>query len=391
MLIPIKYNIRYLVTRWASTLMTALTFALVVAIFVIVMSLAQGIERALTSTGDPLNVLIMRPGVQAEGQSAVPIDRYQIVRNFSGIARDEQGTPLVAPEVLVLINRPKAGDGKPTNVQIRGVHPQGIKLRPAVQVIQGRMFHPGLREIIVSRSVSRRFKEMRLGDHPALGKGRWTIVGIFDAKGTAFDSEIWSDYQELMQEFDRNAYNTVLVRALDPAAVEGLKRQADEDRRVKLEAKTEVKYYEEQTKTAGPLKAFGFFLAVIMSIGACFAGMNTMYASVAGRVREIGTLRILGFTPFSILLCFLIESVALSLAGGVLGCLISYPINMVINQSATGTANFQTFSEILFYFSITPGLMAGGLLFALIMGVLGGLMPAISAAREPILKALKQL
>ena len=387
MLIPLKYNIRYLTTRWTGTLMTALTFGLVVAVFIIVMSLAQGIERALVSSGNPLNVLIMRPGVQAEGQSAVTVNQFQIVRNYPGIAKDAKGEPLVAPEALVLINKPKEPDGKPSNLLIRGIHPQALKMRPEAKIIAGRMFKPGLREVVVARPISGRFRNMKLGDTPMLGRGKWTIVGVFNAQGTAFDSEMWADYQELIQEFDLKAYNTVLVRALDPAAVQQIRRLVDEDRRLKLTAKTELQYYQDQTQTAAPLKAFGVFLAVMMSIGACFAGMNTMYASVANRVREIGTLRILGFTPLSILVCFLIESIVLATAGGLLGCLFSLPINGL----ATGTTNFETFSEIVFYFSITPRLMLMGLVFAVIMGTIGGILPAFSAARQPIMKSLRQV
>lgn len=387
MFIPIKYNIRYLVTRWPGTLMTAGTFALVVAVFIIVMSLARGIQQAFSTTGDPLNVLIMRPGVQSEGQSSIQIDRYYVIRSLPGIARDASNQPLVAPEEIVLVNKPKAPDGKPSNLQIRGIHPLAIQMRPSVRIVEGRMFRPGLREVIVSRAVSRRFQHMSLGDLVNTGKGQSTIVGIFDARGTAFDSEMWADYQEVMQEFDRTAYSTVLVRAVDSAAVDTIRRAADDDRRLKLTAKTEKQYYQEQTKTAGPLKAFGVFLAVIMSIGASFAGMNTMYASVANRVREIGTLRILGFTPFAVLVSFLIESITLALAGGILGCLISLPINGL----ATGTTNFETFSEVVFYFTVTPDLMAKGLVFAAVMGAIGGLLPALAAARQPILSALRQV
>jgi putative ABC transport system permease protein len=367
--------------------MTAATFALVVAVFVIIMSLARGIERALTSTGDPLNVLIMRPGAQSEGQSSIDIERYHVVRSYPGIARDETGEPLAAPEIIVLVNKPKAGDGKPSNLQIRGVHPLVFKIRPEVQIVEGRVFRPGLREVIVSRSVSRRFKNMSIGETPQIGKVRMTIVGIFEARGSAIDSEMWADYREIMQAFDRQTYSTVVVRARDAAAVDAILRTVAGDRRIKLSAKTEMKYYQEQTSTAGPLKAFGIFLAVIMSIGASFAGMNAMYASVASRVREIATLRVLGFTPFSILVSFLIESVVLALIGGLLGCALSLPINGL----ATGTTNFQTFSEIVFYFTITPDLMLRGLIFAAVMGAVGGILPALAAARQPILQALRQV
>lgn len=386
MLIPLKYNIRYLVTRRWSTFMTALTFGLVVAIFIIVMSLVQGIERALVSTGDPLNVLVMRPGVQSEGQSQIQLDRYQVIRNYSGIARDEHNQPLVAPEVIVLLNKPKQPDGKPTNLQIRGVAPQAFKIRPEVRIVRGRIFKPGLREVIVSHRVAKRFIGLDLGDQTRLGRGHFTIVGVFDAGGSAYDSEMWGDYQEVMQEFDRNVYSTVALRAIDAAAVNLIKAKVDADKRVKLVAKPEPQYYEEQTKTSAPLKVFGTFLAIIMSIGACFAGMNTMYANVAGRVREIGTLRILGYTPLAIRVSFLVESIFLSLIGGALGCALSLPMNGI----ATGTTNFQSFSEIVFYFSITPALLARGMIFAAVMGVVGGLLPAWSASRVPIIAALRQ-
>lgn len=386
MLIPIKYNIRYLVTRWTGTLMTALTFALVVGVFVIVMSLAQGLERAFVSTGDPLNVLVMRPGVQSEMQSAVQIERYQIIRNLQGIQKDEKGEPLVAPEALVIVNKPKNPDGKPSNLQIRGIHPQVLKLRPQVQIVDGRWFNPGLREVIVSKSISERFQNMKIGDTPFLGKGPATVVGIFEAGGTAYESEMWMDYQELMQEFNRDAYSTVVVRAIDRAAVSDLKRIVDEDPRLKLEATTEIEYYEKQTASAGPLKAFGSFLSIIMAVGACFAGMNTMYGSVANRSKEIGTLRILGFTPGAIMISFLIESIFLALIGGAAGCAIAIPMRYV----STGTTNFQTFSEVVFNFAVTPQLMLVGLGFAVIMGAVGGFFPAFSAARQPIILTLKR-
>lgn len=387
MFIPIKYNIRYLMRRWSGTLVTVVTFGLVIAVFIIVMSLAQGLERAFVSTGDPLNVLILRPGAQSEMQSSVMISRYQTIRNYRGIARDSAGEPLVAPEVLIIVNKPKNPDGKPSNLQVRGIHPNSLKMRPELKIVEGRMFTPGMREAIVSKSVADRFMDMGLGATPHLGKGPWTVVGIFDAGGTAYGSEMWTDYQELMQEFDRDSYSTVVVRAIDKAAAADLARMVDEDTRVKLEAKTELQYYEEQTTSAGPIKALGAFLATIMAVGACFAAMNTMYANVAGRVKEVGTLRVLGFTRRAILLSFLIESMVLGLIGGLAGCLFSLPMNGI----ATGTTNFQTFSEVVFFFTITPELMMNGLVFAVFMGALGGILPAITAARKPIVDALRDV
>ena len=388
MIIPLQYNVRYLRTRWTGTLITAVTFGLVVAVFVIVMALAQGLDRAFVSTGDPLNLLIMRPGVQSEMQSNVSIERYQIIRNLTGIAKGADGEPLVAPEVLLIVNKPKLPDDKPSNLQLRGVDLKVLEMRPQVKIVEGRMFEPGLREVIVARLVAKRFRGFKLGDAPKLGRGEFTVVGIFDAGGSAYDSEVWGDYQEMQQEFDRvGAYSTVVARAADPAAAASFARVVEEDPRLKLEVKTEVEYYAEQTQASLPLKAFGTFLAVVMSIGACFAGMNTMYGNVASRVKEIGTLRVLGYTPFSIVLCFVFESILLALIGGIFGCLASIPMNWV----TTGTTNFQTFSEVVFQFAVTPTLMGIALGFAVLMGLVGGLMPAVSAARKPIIECLSKV
>lgn len=387
MFIPLKYNIRYLMQRWTGTLVTVVTFGMVIAVFIIVMSLAQGLERAFTTAGHPLNVLILRPGAESEMQSSVMISRYQTLRNYRGIARDEDGEPLAAPEVVIVVNKPKQPDGKPSNLQIRGIHPLSWKLRPELRIVEGRMFKPGMRELIVSTSVANRFMDLNLGDTPHLGKGKWTIVGKFDGAGTAFGSEMWTDYQELMQEFDRESYSTVVVRAIDAAAAKDLDAMVDADPRVKLQAKTELDYYEQQKTSAGPIKALGFFLATIMSIGACFAAMNTMYANVAGRTKEVGTLRVLGFTRRAILASFLIESMFLGLVGGLVGCLLSLPMNGI----ATGTTNFQSFSEIVFFFTITPELMLNGIAFAIVMGAIGGILPAVSAARRPIVETLREV
>ncbi|MCC6695927.1 MAG: ABC transporter permease [Candidatus Hydrogenedentes bacterium] len=386
MLIPLRYNIRHLATRWKATGLTAGTFGLVVATFIISMSLAEGIERALTKTGNPLNVIILRQGAQAEGQSQLTREQYHIVRSAPGIAHAPTGEPLAAPEILTLVNRPR-NNGKPANVQIRGVEKASYTLRPAVRIVEGRGFRPGMREAIVARAVASRFQGFDLGDRPRLGRGEFTVVGIFDAEGTAYDSEVWADAREVMQEFDRFDYSTAVVRALDLASVDALRDYVARDRRLKLIAQDEVQYYNEQTKAARPVKAFAGFLAMTMSIGACFAGMNTMYGNVANRVREIGTLRILGFTPRAVLTSFLIESVCLALIGGALGCVLALPINGL----ATGTTNFASFSEILFYFTITPGLMLKGLAFAAFMGLAGGFPPAWSASRQPVLAALREL
>ncbi len=387
MFIPVKYNVRHLATRWRGTCVTAGTFALVVATFIIVTSLARGVEQALHTSGEPLNLLIMRPGVQSEGQSMISMDGYEIVRCLPGIAVDARGEPMAASELIALVNKPRASDGKTSNLQLRGVSEQSFAMRPFVRIVQGRLFRPGLREIIAPVSVAGRFQGFGLGDHPRLGRGEWTVVGLFDAQGTAFDSEIWTDCRELMQEFDRVEFNTAVVRAQDAAAAAEIKRRVEDDKRLKFTAKSEKQYYEDQTMTATPIKAFAMFLAVIMSIGASFAAMNTMYASVAGRVQEIGTLRVLGFSSFAVLVSFLIESIVLATLGGAVGCVLALPMNGI----ATGTTNLETFSEIVFYFTITPGLMVEGMIFAVVMGAIGGFLPAWHASQQPVLAAMREV
>lgn len=384
MLIPIRYNVRHLIDRWTSTLSTVLSFALVVGVFVVVTSLAVGLDRAFLSTGDPLNLLIMRTGAQAELQSGTSVQVAQIVRNLRGIATDEDGVPLVSPEVVTVVNKPKRGDGKRTNLQIRGLDLQGVKLRPEVRIVEGRMFKPGMREVVVSERVAARFENYGLDEHPHMGKGEWTVVGTFDAGGSAYDSEVWCDYQELMQEFNRPWISTIAVRAKDAVAAESLARLVNDDVRLQLGARSERAYFAEQTEASRPLKAFGVSLAVVMSIGACFAGMNAMYASISNRAKEIGTLRVLGFKPGAIVVCFMIESVLIALVGGALGCVAAYPMNWV----SAGTINQQTYSEVIFNLAVTPGLMGVGLAFAVVMGLVGGLLPAVSASRRPIIEAM---
>jgi putative ABC transport system permease protein len=390
MAIPIKYNLRYLLQRWTGTLATAVTFGLVVGVFVMVMTLATGVRRALTTAGDPLNVLVMRKGVMAEGQSVVSLDQYHAIQDLPDIAKDAQGRPMVAPEVLTLVNKPRAADGRMSNLQLRGVASEAFQMRAMVKVTQGRLFRPGLREIVVSETIAKRFRGFALGQKVRLGRAEWSIVGLFQANESAFASEAWMDYHEMMNEFDRAEYNTAVLRVADAAAVAEIKRLVQENRRVQLVAKTEAEYYAEQTVSARPLQAFGFFLAVFMAIGACFAGMNTMYANVAGRQREIGTLRVLGFSPPAILASFLIESILLAAIGGAIGCLGAMGTTAFLGRNPIGTMNFQTFSEVVFFFRVTPALIAQGMAFALAMGALGGLPPALHAARRPILDAMRQ-
>ncbi|HEY6329476.1 MAG TPA: ABC transporter permease [Blastocatellia bacterium] len=387
MAIPIKYNLRNLVVRRVNSLMTIFAIALVVAVFLALMSLANGLNTALVSTGAPANVIVMRDGAQSEVQSIVTKDAYQVIQTIPGIARDSSGKPITSAEVTVLVNLPRRGSGEPSNVTVRGVSPAGFTLRPQLNLVEGRMFRTGVGEAIVSRRIAGRFSSTGLGEQLKLGRSDWTVVGIFEAGNTAFDSEIWSDVNQVMDAFDRSDYSSVLVRAADSISPTQVADRIASEQRLKLQAKPELKYYEEQTSSAAPIRALGMFVAVILGIGACFGGMNTMYAAVASRTREIGTLRALGFSKGSILTSFVIESLILALIGGALGCLLALPVNGV----TTGTTNFRTFSELAFSFQLSYDLVLTALIFAAIMGLLGGLLPARMASRLPITSALRQL
>lgn len=385
MAIPLKYNLRNLVVRRTTTFMTAFSITLTVTVFLVLMALAQGLQTSLTATGHPLNLLIMRDGSQSETQSSVQRDSLQVLRYLEGIAKTDKGEPWVSPELIVLINLPRRGQEQGSNVTIRGLGPEGFALRPEFKLIEGQAFRSGMREVIVSKRIAERFQNCGLGEKAKFAKGYWTVVGVFDVGNTAYASEIWTDANDLAQDFDREAYSSVFVRASDTGALNRLKQQIADDRRLHMKAQTEKEYYEKQTSSAAPIKFLGIFIAGLMAVGASFAAMNTMYAAVARRTKEIGSLRVLGFSRGSILLSFIIESVIIAAFGGALGCLLALPINGV----TTGTTNFMTFSELAFSFRITPGLLLSGMIFAVTMGFAGGLFPAWRAAHENIVTSLR--
>jgi len=384
--IPLKYNLRNLMVRRISSLMTVFTIALVVGVFLAIMALANGLNKALISTGSSDNVLVMRESAQSEVQSIVTRDSYQIIETLPGVARDAAGKPITSGEITVLVNIPRK-NGQPSNVTVRGVSPAGFSMRPQLKIVEGQMFRSGVGEAVTSRRISERFANMGLGDEIKMGKKTWKIVGIFDAGGTAFDSEIWSDVTDVGEAFDRRDYSSALVRLSSGITPDQFASRVEAEQRLKLEAKPELKYYEEQTSSAGPIKALGTFVAIILGIGACFGGMNTMYAAVAARTKEIGTLRALGFSRLSILTSFVIESLILSFFGGLGGILLSLPVQGI----TTGTTNFRTFSEVAFSFQLSAALLVTAIIFAAVMGFVGGLLPARMAARLPITRALRQL
>ncbi|HJZ67693.1 MAG TPA: ABC transporter permease, partial [Blastocatellia bacterium] len=303
MAIPLKYNLRNLVVRRVSTIMTIGAIGLVVAVFVALMALANGLNSALKTTGSPENVLILRQGSQTEMASGVSKEAFQVIQTLPGIARDREGKPMASAEAVIIVNLPRRG-GESTNVTLRGVSETGFAIRPEVKLVAGRMFHPDIGEAIVSRTIADRFSNAGLDQSLQLGKRSFAVVGVFDAGGTAFDSEIWSSVNDVADAFDRSGYSSVLVRAENVATRDQVVNRIEAEQRLKLEAKPELKYYEEQTSTSGPIRGLGIFVAIVMGIGACFGGMNTMYAAVAHRTREIGTLRALGFSKLSILTSF---------------------------------------------------------------------------------------
>lgn len=387
MAIPLKYNLRNLVVRRVSTLMTVGTIALVVAVFVALFALANGLNSSLITTGSPENVLIIRLGSQTEMQSGMSKEAFQIIQTLPGIARGEDGKPKASAEVAVVVNLPRRESGQSSNVTLRGLSEIGFALRPQIKLVEGRMFRPDVGEAIVSRKIADRFSGVGVGQTIQLGRRALTIVGVFDASGSSFDSEMWASVNDVAEAFDRSGYSSALVRAENVATRDQLVSRIEAEQRLKLEAKPEVKYYEEQTTASGPIRGLGIFVAIIMGIGACFGGMNTMYAAVAYRTREIGTLRALGFSKLSIMTSFVIESMLLALIGGVVGCLLALPVNGI----ATGTMNFRTFSELAFSFRITPELVVYALIFSLVLGFVGGLLPSRLAARMPITKALREI
>jgi putative ABC transport system permease protein len=387
MALPIKYNVKNVFVRWRSTLATIIGVALVVAVFIVVQALAVGLESSSANTGVEGNLLVMRKGSTAESSSQVKLDQVRTIQYLDGVARDPAGKPLVSADVLILINLPRRENKGEANILVRGVGPNGKDLRPQVTLAEGRWFTPGKREAVISKRLAARFDKTSVGETFKTGGNFITVVGHFDGANSAFDSEIWMDGDEARSIFDRENYSSLLLRTTDPIAATNLMARIEKDKTLSLKVVDEAEFYKTQTKTAGPIKFLGNFLATAMSIGAIFAAMNTMYASVGARTREVGTLRVLGFRRRTILVSFLLEGAFLALVGGILGSLLSMPINGL----ATGTLSFDNFSEVVFEFRITPLLIAQGLIFSVIVGLIGSFLPAVRAARLPVITSLKSL
>ena len=385
MALPLKYNFRNITVRKSSTLATALTIGLTVGVYLMVMALARGIDLTLASSGEPLNLIVLREGSTAELNSEVTRENSNDLKFLDGVVR-EGDQPLAAPESMTLIYRARKGMSQGSNVIIRGIGPMSARLRSGFTQVSGRMFQPGLSEAIVSRRIAERFQGLDVGDKFRIQATDYTVVGLFDAGGKAFESEIWVDVNSLATATKRDSFTSVLLRAKDQASLQALAKRISEDQRLHLKAVAERNFYEDQQGIAsGILKGLAVFISFIMAVGAGFAGMNTMYAAVARRTKEIGTLRVLGFGRLSILIAFVLESLAIAILGVGIGILLALPLNLV----STGTSNFATFSEIAFNFRVTPGLMFSALIFGIGIGFVGSLLPSIRASRFKIVDALR--
>ena len=387
MAIPVAYNLRNLVVRKTTTLMTALGIALTVAVLLAMMALVSGLRATLSSSGDPLQILVLRKGSESELVSNFTREQFQDLKFKPGIARARNGDPMASLEIVTVVNLASVDAPDGMNVTLRGLSPIGIEMRPGLKISAGRWFEQGKREVVVGKSIAQRYPGAALGKHLTFGRGDWEVVGIMDAGQGAQNSEIFGDLNQISSDLQRvEVLSSALVRATDAASAAALLNSINDDQRLNMNAVSEKEYYALQTQSAAPIEFLGVFVSVIMAVGSSFAAMNTMYAAVARRAREIGTLRVLGFSRGSILFSFLVESVLLAALGGLLGCLLVFPLNGV----TTGIGS-STFSELAFAFRVTPQIMLAGIVFATVLGAVGGLFPARMAARKEILVALREV
>jgi putative ABC transport system permease protein len=389
MAIPIVYNFRSVRARWTSTIVAVVGIAGTVGVFIAMLSLARGFKATLVSSGSEDNAIIMRAGATSEMTGGVTTDTVKIVQDGPGIARSSEG-PLVTPEVVLVAPIPLKSTGTDANVQVRGVSKNVLQIRNKIKIVQGRMFTPGLNEVVVGKNANTSYTGLNLGNTISLGNVRWLIVGIFDAGGSSFDSEIWGDAHLIGPAYNRpgNFFQSVTVHLASPDSLQQLKDALTTDPRLNVDVTREVDYYAKQsTRLTTLITRLGGVVAIVMAIGAVFGALNTMYSAVAERGREIATMRAVGFGGPSVVFSFVIEAVLIAFVGGLVGCLAVLPLNGL----TTGAMNLQTFSHLAFAFKITPELLIKGVIFALVMGVVGGVPPAIRAARRPVALALRAL
>ncbi len=384
--IPVIYNLRSLRQRPAATLTTALGMALVVAVFIAMNALANGFRSAMTNTGSEENVLLLRKGANQEMYSGLGRDVAGIVASYPFVAQNDQGQPLASAETFVVVPLEREVGGM-ANVVARGVSPRAFEVRRGIEIVEGRPFRSGAREVVVGTAFAQRFANSAVGDSVQFAQAYWQIVGHFSAGGSSFESEIWGENEQFMPVFRGEGFQTITFRMRDPSAFDGIKAQLEGDARLVVDAFREREFYEAQSTMLAQILGFlAVFVAGIMAVGAVFGAINTMYAAVASRAPEIGVLLTLGFRPMSVLGSFLLEAVLIAVVGGVIGCLMALPINGLV----TSTTNWTTFSEVAFSFRVTPALLVNGIVFSVVMGLVGGLLPARRAAKQQVVEALRE-
>ena len=389
MALPISYNIRNLIVRWKVTLLAIGGIALVVAVMLVLVAMSNGFRVALRATGSTENAIVIQRGQNSELTSGFSRDNANMIMVDSRVARDDQGKPLASPEIMIVNNMPRRQDGSSVNVVVRGVTPQAFKVRSIVKIVEGRNFTPGLYELVVGKKASERYVGLEIGHSINLQRRSWKVVGVFEADGSGFESEIWGDLEVMGPAFNRsNGYSSLTLKLQDPspASLEAFNADLKRNPAMQVELIQERTFYDNQAGViSAALIGLASFVAVVMGIGAVFGAMNTMYGIVSARTREIGTLRALGFSRISILTSFVLESTFLALVGGLIGCLLALPTNGI--SSAAGGANF---AEVAFAFRIAPAALMIGIIFAIVMGIVGGMLPAVKASRLPITTALRE-
>jgi putative ABC transport system permease protein len=388
--VPFRYSLHSVRVRWVSAVVAVIGIAGAVGVFIAMLALANGFEAALATSGSPLNAKVRRAGTTSEMESGLSLEETRIIGDAPGVARSRENAPLVSGEVIIVTALPKTGYGTDANVSVRGVAPQAALVHDMVRIVEGRDLAPGVAELIVGRGVAQTIDGLALGARPRFGGREWTVVGLFDSQGSAFDSEIWCDARLLNESFGRPAgvSQSATARLTSVAAYDAFKDALTSDPRLTVMVQHEKEYYASRsTMMSALIRSLGFLVAIVMGIGSVFGALNTMYSAVAARAREIATLRALGFGSLSVITAFVFESLLIALVGGIVGCLVALPVNGI----GVSTMNWQTFSHLAFAFRITPALLGRGLAFALVMGLIGGLLPAIRAARLPVASALREL
>jgi putative ABC transport system permease protein len=390
MAVPIIYNLRSVRARWVSAIVAVLGIAGTVGVFIAMLALANGFHTTLVSSGSDKNAIVMRAGSTSEMTGSVTMEQVKIIQDDPAIARDGNGKPILSPEVVVVAALPLKSTGTDANVQVRGVSEEALKVRNNIHMVQGRFFQPGLLELVVGKNATNSYSGLEYGNTIKFGGGTWKIVGVFDAGGSAFDSEVWGDARIVAEVYKRPDYifQSLTARLTSPEAIKQLRDRLSADPRMTVQVDREIDYYQKQSQgLTGLITILGGTVAFIMGIGAVFGALNTMYSAVSERSREIATMRAIGFGSVSIVISFIFEALFIALIGGLVGCIAVLPLN----GFTTGAMNFQTFSHVAFAFRVTLPLFAAGIVFALIMGFIGGVPPAIRAASRPVVLALRDL